>query len=302
MPKVSVIGVPSSAGSYAAGQEQAPRAVRAAGLRAALSDRGVDVDDLGDLPEQVWRPDPARPLAQNVVEVAETMSALRARLAPVLADRSGRVLVLGGNCTLALAVVAALRDVGEVPALLYVDRHLDLNTPATTTDGALDWMVLAHAFALPGSVDEVLDVLGPRPLLTPSQVVVLGADLDKTTDGERRHAADLNLTVVSSQQLAAEPVAATRTALDRLPGGALAVHIDVDVLDFTDAPLAEDTAGRNSGPSLAALALGLAEAARDPRTVVFSVGELNPTRSRGLPTAVPRFVEVLADTLATLPT
>ena len=31
----------------------------------------------------------------------------------------------------------------------------------------------------------------------------------------------------------------------------------------------------------------------------FSVGELNPTRSRGVPTAIPRFVEVLAETLAT---
>ena len=298
---MSVIGVPNSAGSYAAGQEQAPQALRAAGLLDAFADRGLDVLDLGDLPEQVWRPDPVRPLAQNVDDVAESLRSLRRHLAPVFAERSGRVLVLGGDCTVALAVVAALRDVGEVPGLLYVDRHLDLNTPATTSDGALDWMGLAHAFALPGSVDEVLDVLGPRPLLDPSQVVVLGADLDRTTEGERRHAADLDLTVVSSQRLASEPVAATRLALDRLAGGPLFVHLDVDVLDFTDAPLAEDTAGRNSGPQLAGLALSLAEAASDQRTVAFSVGELNPTRSRGVPTAVPRFVEVLAETLATTP-
>ncbi|HEX2307586.1 MAG TPA: arginase family protein [Jatrophihabitantaceae bacterium] len=301
MPRVSVIGVPNSAGSYAAGQEQAPRALRVAGLLDVLVRRGLEVEDLGDLPEQVWRPDPARPLAQNVDDVAESLWALRARLAPVFAERSGRVLVLGGNCTIALAVVAALRDLGEMPGLRYVDRHLDLNTPATTTDGALDWMGLAHAFALPGSVDEVVDVLGPRPLLRPSQVVVLGADIDKTTEGERRHAADVDLTVISGQRLAADPVGATRIALDRLPDAALAVHLDVDVLDFTDAPLAEDTAGRNSGPGLAALALSLAEAARDPRTVAFSVGELNPTRSRGVPTAVPRFLEVLVETLATAP-
>jgi arginase len=296
-----VIGVPSSAGSYAAGQEQAPRALRAAGLLTALADRGLDAEDLGDLPEQVWRPDSSRPLAQNVEEVAESIRSLRARLVPVLAEWSGRVLVLGGNCTVALAVVAALRDIGEVPGLLYIDRHLDLNTPATTTDGALDWMGLAHAFALPGSVDEVLDALGARPLLEPGRVVVLGADLEKTTEGERRHAAGLDLAVISGERLATEPIVATRTALELLPAGALAVHLDVDVLDFTDAPLAEDTAGRNSGPKLVALALGLAEAARDPRTAVLSVGELNPTRSRGTPTALPRFVEVLADTLATAP-
>jgi arginase len=296
---VFVIGVPNSSGSYAAGQDQAPRALRAAGLFDMLVHRGLEVEDLGDLPEQVWRPDPARPLAQNVDDVTESLRTLRARLVPVFAERSGRVLVLGGNCTIALAVIAALRDVGEAPGLLYVDRHLDLNTPATTTDGALDWMGLAHAFALPGSVDEVVDVLGSRPLLRPSQVVVLGADIDKTTEGERRHANDLDLTVIDGQRLAADPVGATRLALERLPDAALAVHLDVDVLDFTDAPLAEDTAGRNSGPRLAALALSLAEAARDPRMVAFSVGELNPTRSRGVPTALPRFVEVLVETLAT---
>jgi arginase len=216
----------------------------------------------------------------------------------VFAERSGRVLVLGGDCTVALAVVAALRDVGEVPGLLYVDRHLDLNTPATTSDGALDWMGLAHAFALPGSVDEVLDVLGPRPLLDPSQVVVLGADLDRTTEGERRHATDLDLTVVSSQRLASEPVAATRLALDRLPGGPLVVHLDVDVLDFTDAPLAENTSGRNIGPTLDQLAVALNTVVADPRWRALSIGEINPTRTADDPTELSRFVAVLADALA----
>jgi arginase len=52
--------------------------------------------------------------------------------------------VLGGNCTIALRVMAALwrLDAGT-PGLLYVDRHYDLNTPESTTDGALDWMGLA---------------------------------------------------------------------------------------------------------------------------------------------------------------
>jgi arginase len=74
---VSVIGVPNSAGSYAAGQEQAPRALRVAGLLDVLVRRGLEVEDLGDLPEQVWRPDPVRPLAQNVDDVAESLRALR---------------------------------------------------------------------------------------------------------------------------------------------------------------------------------------------------------------------------------
>ncbi len=63
-------------------------------------------------------------------------------------------MVLGGNCTIALAVMAGLQRLNAGTAgLLYLDRHFDLNTPESTTDGALDWMGLAHAFALSGTVD-----------------------------------------------------------------------------------------------------------------------------------------------------
>jgi arginase len=50
---VAVIGVPSSAGAFANGQEQAPAALRAAGLIDRLRAGGADVDDTGDSP--VWR-------------------------------------------------------------------------------------------------------------------------------------------------------------------------------------------------------------------------------------------------------
>jgi arginase len=54
-----MIGVPSSAGSYAAGQDQAPAALRSAGLIDALRKAGLEVHDEGDLPIQVWSPDRA---------------------------------------------------------------------------------------------------------------------------------------------------------------------------------------------------------------------------------------------------
>ena len=75
--------------------------------------------------------------------------------------------------------------------------------------------------------------------------------------------------------------------------GPLAVHLDVDVLDFTDAPLAEDTGGRNTGPTLAAVTKALHVACHDQRFRVLSVGELNPTRSIGDSDAIDRFVEAL---------
>jgi arginase len=295
--RVSVIGVPNSAGSYAAGQEQAPAALRSAGLIDALIAAGLEVHDVGDLPEQAWKPDRAHPYSQNVEQVEICLRDLTNRLGPLLSS-GGTVLVLGGNCTIALAVVAALQRLGDaLPGLLYIDRHFDLNTPDSTRDGALDWMGLAHGLSLPGCVDELADAFDRRPLLHPDQVAWLGVEPALATDWEREQAYRLGLYIGSSASVCSDPASAAASALSALPPGPLAVHVDVDVLDFTDAPLAENTDGRNSGPSLEQLRQVLEVAAQDPRLRALSIGELNPTRSAGDPEAILRFVGVLASTL-----
>jgi len=295
---VSVVGVPSSAASYAAGQDLAPAALRSAGLLEELMRSGLDVSDEGDLPHQVWSPDREHPLAQNVDQATESLQQLTARLEPLLA-RGDFALVLGGNCTIVLGVMAALRRLGAgAPGLLYVDRHFDLNTPESTADGTLDWMGLAHALALPGCVDAVADAFGPRPLLEAYQVAWLGVEPRVVTEWERDQADRLGSHVGTSEALVADPVGATRAALDRLPPGPLALHIDVDVLDFIDAPLAENTDCRNTGPTLDQAVEALEVAARDPRVRSLSVGELNPTRCAGVPDALPRFARGIAHILA----
>ncbi len=276
----------------------APAALRDAGLVRLLVGAGIDVADEGDLPRQVWRPDRATPLAQNADEVASCLAELTHRLRPLI-FAGDNVLVLGGNCTVALAVMAALQDADTATSgLLYVDRHFDLNTPSTTTDGALDWMGMAHALSLPGCVESVVNAFDRRPLLLPDQIAWLGVQAGAATLGERSQAARLALNVVSSEELAAAPAEAASRALAFLPSGYLAIHIDVDVLDFTDAPLAESTDGRNTGPKLEHLATALMVAARDPRMRVLSIGELNPTRSAGDPTAIPRFVDAIVAALS----
>src|ERR1700728_3213787 len=219
MRRISVVGVPSSAGSYAAGQDQAPGALRSAGLVEALVAVGREVRDDGDLPVQVWRPDRDHPLAQNADQVTACLQELAERLGPALAN-GDMVLVLGGNCTIALAVIAALpRMRAGPPGLLYVDRHYDLNTPQSITDGALDWMGLAHAFALPGTVDAVTEAFGRRPLLQPAQVAFLGVDASWATAWEREQADRLGLQVTSSTLLTADPPGSAIAALGVLPSG-----------------------------------------------------------------------------------
>ena len=106
------MGVPSSAASYAAGQDLAPAALRSAGLLEQLIAAGLEVHDDGDLPHQAWSPDPGHPLAQNAGPATMAVQQLADRLYPLLA-RGDMALVLGGNCTIALGVVAALRRLGD---------------------------------------------------------------------------------------------------------------------------------------------------------------------------------------------
>ena len=102
---LSLIGVPSSAGAYAPGQEKAPGALRDAGLLELLRERGVAVDDRGDSDPQRWRPDRARPYAQNVATVAETVRETASRVRAA----GHPALVLGGDCTVGLGAVALNR-------------------------------------------------------------------------------------------------------------------------------------------------------------------------------------------------
>ena len=69
--RISVVGVPSSAASYAAGQDLAPAALRSAGLLEQLIASGLEVHDDGDLPHQVWSPDRDHPLAQNAGQATD---------------------------------------------------------------------------------------------------------------------------------------------------------------------------------------------------------------------------------------
>src|SRR6202035_2281266 len=78
--RISIVGVPSSAASYAAGQDLAPAALRSAGLPAKLIAAGLEVHDEGDLPVQVWTPDREHPLAQNQGPATESLRQLAGRL------------------------------------------------------------------------------------------------------------------------------------------------------------------------------------------------------------------------------
>lgn len=294
--RVTVIGVPDSAGAYGVGVERAPAALRDAGLVEALRASGHEVVDAGDLTERIWSPDRERPFVQNLDTEIEAVRELASAAASGL--ENGRILVLGGSCGVALGVCSALAEREDRARLVYVDRHLDLNTPHTTREGSLSWMGMAHALAVDGAEMSLANATGRAPLLGSSDLVFLGHEPMQSTEGERSAVAERGLRIVTQEELVGRPAEAARTARAALSAGPFAVHLDVDVLDFLDAPIAENVNGRNSGPTIAQLGPALAALWSDPDCRALSIGQLDPAHARADPTAIPRLVEMLGGVIA----
>ena len=195
-----VIGVPSSAGAFANGQEQAPRALRAAGLIARLRDAGADVDDMGDSPIWRWRPDRARPRAQNVDAVIDQVRSTRPRVA-ARRRPAGSPVVVGGDCTVGIGTIAGAIDVYDSVGVIYFDLHADMNTPASVNDGALDWTGVAHMLALEGTKPDLVRV-GPRlPILAAEQLVLFGHGMAHATPWEREQIERLDIAGVAVEEV-----------------------------------------------------------------------------------------------------
>lgn len=272
---LGVLGVPSSAAAHAPGLERSPAALRAAGLVPALERAGRRVVDHGDTTVSRWRHDPPeRTTPHDVHRVAAVLQEARSALAPVLA--AGHVpVVLGGECTVTLAVLAACADAGRDLGLVYVDGGQDLQLPVDHPEEPIaDSMGVAHLLNLPGT-HGALAGLGPRrPLLTSDRLCFVGyAD-----DEEDVHGLVPSVRIPASVVLADPAAAAHRavTAVGAASDGFL-VHLDVDVLDMFTLPLA-DIPQYRSGVTPPVLTDLLATLVSAPGWAGLVVAEANPDR------------------------
>jgi arginase len=276
---LGVIGVPTSAGAFAPGQEQAPAALRDAGLIDLLRDAGLEVNDRGDRERWRWRPDRRHPRAQNLDRVVEIVADTARRVAE--ATGAGETtLVLGGDCTVGVGTVAGHVETGERVGVVYFDLHADLNVPVSVLPGTLDWMGLAHMLGEPDTERELVEVGPTTPLLEPDRVVLLGWGPEQAQPHEREAVERRSIDVVAVEEVRSDPTAAAARALELLDGRAerVLVHFDVDVIDFTDTPLSENP-GRNEGLPYDTAVRALEVLVKSPRLGGVTVTELNPAHT-----------------------
>ena len=270
-----LIGVPTSAGAHHAGQDRAPAALRSAGLIERAAAAGVSITDAGDLPGAIFAVDHEHPKARNldaVVKVAREV----ADAVETQARAGRRPLVVGGDCTITLGVIAGFRRVHADVGLAYVDGDADLGGMATDGSGILDATGIAHL--LGRGEPELAGLAGEPPLLDPSRLAMLGCDPREQTDEGRKFLADRRVSYVEGPEFAADPAAAAHRALTALAAssGPFVVHFDVDVVDSGDLPLG-NFPHYNSGVSLEHVVAGLRVLLADPACAGLVLTEVNPS-------------------------
>lgn len=232
MRGVAIIGVPSWVGALEPGTDAAPRALRETGLSGKLSSLGLAVEDRGDVPvsESIRGDD----YEQNVGEVTE----IAARTAE-LVDRAltdGLVpLVLGGDHSAALGVLAGLSRALSPFGLIWFDAHGDFVVPDGTADTKVCRMVLGAAL---GYGDGRLNTAGDRPpLVSPENVVIIG--LRDVTQEESRLLTESGVTIFTMEDIDALGIKeVVYRALRAAGAGTRGIHVslDIDVVDTQTAP------------------------------------------------------------------
>lgn len=291
--QLALVGVPASAAAPAAGVEAAPGALRAAGIAQRLHEVGYHVDDAGDLPAQVPAPDPENPRARNLQGVLATLDPLKLRV-ELMAKARELPLLLGGDTTLVLALVAGLRRQAPSLGLIYISRHADLHTPQDTEDGWVEPMTVSHLVGQ-GAAEMVRFWKDP-PLVREPDLALFGLGGCDAIDARR-------LPRIAVRRFLREDIrrqgvgVAARTALERVRGDRrdFVVHFSVDAISREDFPACDRS--DSDGLRLAEAREALEGFARAEKFAGLSVSGYNPaldTEGRSAAVLVDLVVQALA--------
>jgi len=291
--KIAIIGAPSSAASFLAGSEKAPAALRAAGIVERLQSIGYEVTDLGDCAPRLFAEDDEHKRSRNVTEIIASLNDLKPRAE--LGIKSGALLlVLGGDCTQIIAMLAGAHRYYKQISLLWFDRDADLNTPAGTPSGRLDGMALAGIIGK-GS-PELVRFWGEPPLVREPDTLIYG--LVRVDPPEQEFLARSPLRHVYAadiQRKGAEKSA--QDALMHLHAGAreFMLHLDLDVISQEE--FSATNVPDSGGLSLADVQASLYEFAKQKNLLGLDIAQYNPDKDPD-GSGAKKLIDLLADVLS----
>jgi arginase len=226
-----LLGAPWDCSGTGRGEADAPDALRRAGALELVAD---DAGDADTAIEAAGRdPDTGVLGLESTVRAARALSVV---LGEAMAQRPGmRPLVLGGDCSILLGLVPALRRASGPVGLWFVDGHPDFQDGTSSATGETADMDLAVLTGLGAEALVTLD--GPPPLVAASDVVLIGyrtEGLDAAASAEVG-ALPADLHRIDASGVIVDPSAAGRRAARLLAasGRPTWLHLDLDVLDPT---------------------------------------------------------------------
>jgi arginase len=216
-----------------------PSAFRIAGLNEKIAALGYDVVDKGDLPSPIPETkkhgDPKKKFIREIARVCDKLY----QTARESQEEGALPLILGGDHSLAAGSVAAsaarARGQNQSIALLWIDAHGDMNTPASTPSGNVHGMPLA---ALLGPEPAELSSIGGfSPTVLAEHTALVGVrNLDAREKELVRESGVHVYTMKDIDRLGVAAVMAS--ALEAVGRGTSGLHVsfDLDVCDPSIAP------------------------------------------------------------------
>ncbi|MFY9528756.1 MAG: arginase [Candidatus Acidiferrales bacterium] len=237
--KIRIIGVPMDLGASRRGVDMGPSALRVAGLQSRLKQLGHQVEDIGNIfVKQAEEQHYGEKRAKYLDEIAETCKGLAEVIRKTLEENMVPV-VLGGDHSIAVGSVAGIsahfQKASKRVGLIWLDAHGDMNTPDSSPSGNVHGMPLAAVIGY--GAPELTELAGQKPMIDPRNVALVGIrDLDSK---ERRLIKDSGVHVFTMRDIDERGMRdvmaeALRFASDDT--GGVAVSLDMDCVDPTDAP------------------------------------------------------------------
>ena len=228
MPDFTIIEAPSHLGLKPGGVEHLPDALLDAGLARRLDARR---HARLAVPPYEARRDPEIGI-RNAARIRDFSIMLADIVGPVVARESFPV-VLGGDCSILLGNLLALRRTGRRHGLLFLDGHADFYQPEASPAGEAADMDLALGTGRGPAI--LTDIEGMRPLVRDEDVAMVG---HRDTEQAREYGSQPRPPSICAQDLeelrrvgADEAARAAIEHLCRPELDGFWIHLDVDVLD-----------------------------------------------------------------------